>query len=584
MMRTKKGAITVALGAMVAMTAAACSSGGSTSPATTGAGGGASAAGQKGGTLFLLTTGPKEHWDPQRMYIGADIEFASRVFARTLTTYSADKDPKLVPDLATDLGTQSDGGKTWKFTIRDGVKWQDGQDVSCEDIKYGISRTYAQDIITGGPNYAITFLDIPTKKSAEGSDVSAYEGPYKGTGQDLYDKAVSCEGKTITFKFKTPWTDFNQAATFPAFGAFRKDKDKGAQSDYEIFSNGPYQLEGAAYDKDKGGTFVRNPNWSEASDTLRKALPDKITVVEGLTTEVIYQRLIADSGDDQAAVTNLSAPPAQLAQIAGNPAVQGRSVNVPAPYVDYVQPNVTTPAFSNEKVRQAFAMATNRQAYVTAHGGPTVMTPTQAMCNKELACFKDFNPFNTPDTGDPEGAKKVLTDAGVTMPVKVTVVFRDRGAYGKAFAALKETWDKGGFDVTLEPLKAQGYYSTIQSPASKGKDAFQGGWGADWPSGSTVLPSLFDGRVNISAGGSGQDYGYFNDPEVNKKIDETYLIADSAAREKAWGDIDEMIVKKVGVVPLTNQKFTFTYGSKVKGFQTNSQLGGYVDLATIAVG
>lgn len=584
MMRTKKGALGVTLGAAVALTAAACSSGGSTPAATsgsTGTGAGA-AAGQKGGTLYMLSTGPKEHWDPQRMYIGADIEFASRVFTRTLTTFSAEKTPKLVADLATDTGTVSDGGKTWKFTLRDGVKWEDGQDVKCEDIKYGISRTFAQDVITGGPNYIITFLDVPTKKDAKGNDVSAYEGPYTKVGQELYDKAVTCEGKTITFKFKTPWTDFNQAATFPAFGGFRQDKDKGAESDYAVFSNGPYKLEGA-YDKDKGGKFVRNTNWSEASDTLRKAYPDVIQVTEGITSQDAYARLIADSGDDKNAVTALSAPSAALAQIAGSPEAQKRMYNGPAPYVDYIQPNVKSAVFSNEKVRLAFAMATNREAYVTAFGGPTVMSPSYALCNKELACYKDFNVTKAPTTGDAEGAKKLLAEAGVAMPVKVTVPFRDRGDLPKAMAALKESWDKGGFEVTLEPLKSQGYYSTIQGPAMASKDAFWAGWGADWPSGSTVIPALMDGRVNISAGGSGQDYGYFNDPEVNKAIDAAYLITDATAREKAWGDIDEMIAKKGGVIPLVNQKFTFLYGSNVKGFQTNSLLGGYVDLATIAV-
>ncbi len=147
--------------------------------------------------------GPQDHWDPQRTYVGADIEFASRVFARTLTTYSAGATAKLVPDLATDLGTMTDAGKTWKFTLRDGVKWEDGKDIACEDVKYGVSRTYAQDVITGGPNYTITFLDIPTKKNAKGDTVPAYEGPYTKVGQDLFDKAVTCEGKTITFHFKT---------------------------------------------------------------------------------------------------------------------------------------------------------------------------------------------------------------------------------------------------------------------------------------------------------------------------------------------------------------------------------------------
>ena len=171
---------------------------------------------------------------------------------------------------------------------------------------------------------------------------------------------------------------------------------------------------------------------------------------------------------------------------------------------------------------------------------------------------------------------------GLPMPVNITVVYRSRPSSDKAFAAMKETWDKAGFNVTLEPL-TQKYYATIQGPAYATKDAFWAGWGADWPSGSTVLPALLDGRVNISAGGSGQDYGYFNDADVNAAIDKAYAIADATAREKAWGDIDEMIAKKVGTIPLVNQKFTFTYGSQVKNFEVNPLMGGYVDLARISV-
>ena len=61
----------------------------------------------------------------------------------------------------------------------------------------------------------------------------------------------------------------------------------------------------------------------------------------------------------------------------------------------------------------------------------------------------------------------------------------------KAFAALKATYDKAGFDVTLDGLDPSGpYYDTIQKPGSD-SDLIWGGWGADWPSGSTVLPPLF---------------------------------------------------------------------------------------------
>jgi peptide/nickel transport system substrate-binding protein len=587
MMRTKKGAaIGIALGAVVSLAATACSSSSSSSSA-----GGASSAGSesapaaggsKGGTLYYQVLGPQDHWDPQRTYVGADIEFASRVFARTLTTYSAGKTAKLVPDLATDLGTMTDAGKTWKFTLRDGVKWEDGKDIACEDVKYGVSRTYAQDVITGGPNYTITFLDIPTKKNAKGDTVPAYEGPYTKVGQDLFDKAVTCEGKTITFHFKTAWTDFNVAnAALLAWAPFRADKDQGDKSDLAVFSSGPYKLEGV-FDRDKGGKFVRNTSWDAATDEVRKANPDIIQYDLGIQTETTYQRLIADSGNDKTMVAGAQAAASTLPLIAGNAKAKERSVNVAAPYVDYIQPNVKSKAFTNPKAREAFAVATSRDGYIAAHGGAQAMIPTYAMCNKELACFKDFNPFGAPSAGDPVAAKKILTDAGIATPVNITVVYRSNPTRDKALSAMKATWDQGGFNVTLEPLTTK-YYSTIQSPAYATKDAFWAGWAQDWPSGSTVLPPLFDSRPNITAGGSGQDYGYFQDDAINKKIDETYAIADPAAREKAWGDIDEMISKAGGVIPLVNQKFTFMYGSGVKNYETNPQIGGYVDLANIAV-
>lgn len=576
MMRTMKGATTVALGAVVALTAAACSGSSSTgSGATTTA---SAAAAAKGGTLYILNLGPHNGLDVQQSYVGADLQTANRVYMRYLTSYSPGANAKLVPDLATDLGTMSDGGKTWKFTIVDNAKWQDGSKVTCEDVKYGGSRTFATDLISNGPTYTLQFLDIPT--DADGT--SSYKGPYKGTGQDLYDKAVSCSGQTLTLKFKTPWADFNQAtAALGIFAPFPKAQDKADKSLFAPFSNGPYMLEGT-FDPAKGGTWVRNPNWDAATDPIRKAYPDKIVDVEGIAGETVYQRLLADGGDDKTAITFGSAPPSVLPTIASTPGAEKRKANVPAPYVDYIQPNMTSAAMSNPKVRQAFAMSTNRDAYITANGGPQVMVPTYAICNKVLACYKDFNPFGAPTAGDPEGAKKVLTEAGVAMPVNITVVYRKTPTRDKAFSALKETWDKAGFNVTLEGVTDK-YYRTISSPAMKTKDAFYASWGADWPSGSTDIPPLFDGRINLTPTSSNQDYGYYNSEAVNKAIDAAYLIADPVAREKAWADIDEMISKDGGVIPLVNQKFTFLYGSSVKNFEVNTLFGGYADLANIAV-
>ncbi|RYP80828.1 ABC transporter substrate-binding protein, partial [Nocardioides guangzhouensis] len=146
----RKPIVAVAATALVAVGLAACG-GGSTS-----GGGSSTKEGTKGGTLYYLGgTRTVEHIDPQRMYIGRDLTNFNRLTNRGLLTFPATEDPAhatdLVPDVATDTGTPSDNAKTWEFTLRDGVKWEDGKPVTCEDFAYGISRTFATDVITGGP-------------------------------------------------------------------------------------------------------------------------------------------------------------------------------------------------------------------------------------------------------------------------------------------------------------------------------------------------------------------------------------------------------------------------------------------------
>ena len=196
---------------------------------------GTSAEGAKGGTaIYYNGVRNTEHWDPQRMYIGRDLNNSGRLFYRSLVAFPASNDPvegaTPVADLATDTGTTEDEGKTWSFTVRDDVKWEDGQPITCEDFKYGASRNFATDVIIGGPsNYLFTYLDIPT-----GDDgLPAYKGPYTGEGQELFDKAVTCEGQTITYHFEKPLPDFPLSmASLRYMDPYRQDLDKGDANNF----------------------------------------------------------------------------------------------------------------------------------------------------------------------------------------------------------------------------------------------------------------------------------------------------------------------------------------------------------------
>ncbi len=535
-----------------------------------------------GGTLYMLGLGPVDSWDPQRLNVAADMAFAGRVFERTLTAWAPptqqDTLPDLASDLATDTGTVTAGGRVWRFTLRAGAKWQDGKSVTCADVKYGISRTFATGQITGGSTYALALLDVP--RNADGS--STYAGPYVRTGQAGFDRAVTCSAHTITFKLATPVPDFNQVLALPAFGPVRADQDHGAGSTTEIFSNGPYMLK-TKWAPSSGATFVRNPHWDIASDPIRKARPGQIVYQEGIPIETVVSRIMTNSGPDSFAVTTDSAPPVLQNNIMSTPSIRVRSTNPRGPLVDYLLPNFSRPTMANLAVRQALAVATNREAYVTAIGGESAAEATYAMISKSLPAHQDFNPLDVPLRGDAVRARTMLQATGLTLPVRITVAYRKGTIADKAMAALQQGWQDAGFSVVLEGLETD-YGATIAAVRNSRKyDVMWAVGSAEWPSGSRVIPPLFDSRLNLSATSSGQDYGRFDSRALNAKIDAVAKIPDASAREKAWGDLDRGLSAEVAAVALTNRKSVFVHGGSVVNYIDNQALGGTVDLATVGV-
>lgn len=571
---TKKPIAALAAAAL-AVSLAACG-GGDDEPS-----GSSNAEGSKGGTAIFFN-GPRftEHWDPQRMYLGRDLNNGGRLFYRSLVAYPASNDPvegtTPVPDLATDTGTTEDGGKTWKFTIRDDVKWEDGKPITCEDFAYGASRNFATDVIIGGPaNYLFTYLDIPT-----GDDgLPAYKGPYKKVGQELYDKAVTCDGQTITYRMKKPWPDFPQsAASLRYLDPYRKDLDKGDANNFVIISNGPYKLDGK-WSEGTGGTFVRNENWDESTDPIRKALPDEWDFREGDEDEAIYEQLLADSGDAQYAVTERRMPPTFYGRI---PEAGDRYTKVDSPYVDYVLPNFNSPTFKDKACREALKLATDKTSWIKAGGGEKAFTPAYSVVNPSVPGFTENPSFaDIPDEGDLDAAKAKLKECKGPKDIKFTYSGGTPTSDNQA-AALKEAWDKAGFKTELDPL-ADTYYAVIQKPDAD-FDVTWGGWGADWPSIGTVIPPLFDSRINITESSNGNDYGnYKGGPEVDKMIDEAYAETDLDVAAQKWAEVDAKLGEDVAYIPLEITLFNFLHGSKVTGYSNNVSTNGYADLAVLGV-
>jgi peptide/nickel transport system substrate-binding protein len=536
----------------------------------------------KGGTIYSLETAVTEHLDPQRMYVGRDISNMGRLAYRSLVMYPAGTTDETegstpIPDLATDTGQSNEDATQWKFTLKDGPKWQDGKPITCEDLKYGVSRTFAQDVITGGPNYIIGYLDIP--EDADGTPT--YKGPYTGEGQADFDKAVTCDGNTITYNFKKPWPDFPLAiASLRSFDPYRQDQDQGDKSDLAVFSDGPYMLDSNGWNQDTGGTFVRNPNWDPKEDTNREANPDSFVFQIGIDPTTIIDRLIANKGDDENAISTRNVTPAQFPQVTGD--VASRATNVVSPYTNYLLPNVNV--ITNVKVRQALAMATNRAAYSGALGGEKSSVPAQSIVNPATPGYEALDNYSADGNPDIDGAKKMLEESGEKLPYPIKLTYPiGSDASTKAFAALKESYDQAGFTTTLDGLDPSGpYYDTIQKPGSD-SSLIWGGWGADWPSISTVIPPLFDSRLNLTKSSNGQDYGNYKSDAVNSAIDKALGESDLDTANQDWAAINQTLDDDVAYIPLDNTKFYMLHGSNVENYVNSTATSAYPDLGVISV-
>lgn len=561
----RKGLALTALIGAGALMLAACGGGGDSASSGEATGGGTDGEPTKGGTINVLTLSEQfNHLDPQRNYTGVDLAFASAYLNRTLTQYQLAPGPDgvtLVPDMATDLGTSNEDGTSWSFTLRDGVSFQDGAPVTCADIKYGVSRTFATDIITDGPTYAITYLNIPQNDDG----TSTYKGPYvdDAAGQAAFDEAVTCseDNKTITFNLNQPVGDFNYAVTLSAFSPVPQGSDTGEKYDDAVISSGPYQI--TEYTKGQKLVMDRNPNWNPDSDPIRKAWPDKVVVSFAIDASAIDQRLIADAGEDQTAVPIAGMQPENLATVFGadDPRFADRSVDAQDPYARYTV--INTQKVPNAKQREAIAVAFNRAEILQIRGGDFagtladgVISPTLGNAYAPTGMWTDMFGQAIPDTGDPEYAKQLIAESGEPMPA-LTYQFPNNPVDEKMAASIQGALAKAGIEVTLQGLEPGEYYSIVMDPA-KAEGLIRSGWAADWPNASTVIPPLFGQNESFNLGFAGDDafWGTMAEAKAN---------TDAASQATQWADLNKQAMTQAWVVPTVFGKTQYLWGSKVGG-------------------
>jgi len=520
-----------------------------------------------GGTIFMLTQAEEfDDIDPQRAYTGEDLAFFGATIMRSLTSYIYTDDEAvantLQGDLATDTGTANPTADEWQFTLRDGLTWEDGSDLVCEDVKYGVSRTFANDIIVNGPTYAVQYLDIPSNPVTDEADadsvfLSGYYGPYDGTGQDLFDEAVSCDGNTITFKLNQPVADFNYTVTLgfspvPDPTVHPDLEDTAEQYTLRPWSNGPYKID--EYTQGNGGhlILVRNDAWNADSDPIRKAYPDTWQVDFGIDPKVMDQRIIASEGDDAFAIQYGSVQPENLETVFAdpetpNPDFATRATSDFDPFARYYW--IDTNKVSNVKHRQAMAVALDRDAIRANLGGDYagalgdgVIKPNLGDQYAPTGMWTDLFGQAVPDSGDPDFAKQLIAESGEPMPA-LTWDYPQTPVRDQEAAIVVASLGLAGITVTANPIQPGQYYGIVFDDEAAHEFGWAG-WGPDWPNASTVIAPLFTDK-------GGWNISRVHDQDFVDAVQEALGELDHDTQAAMWHDLNQLAMERVYVIPTT---------------------------------
>jgi peptide/nickel transport system substrate-binding protein len=501
----------------------------------------------KGGTLDILSSGTEMNFDPATSQSLAIT--SNGLVNRRLTAWQngPGKPATVVPDLATDTGRSSDGGKTWTFTLKDGLQFDDGTPITSETIKYGIERSFAPEL-SGGLSYHKGLLI--------GGD--SYKGPYDG--KDLASVETP-DDKTIVFKLKVPYGDWPWIVSMPAFAPVEKSKDtKPAEYGKNPASSGPYKVE--SYQQGVQMALVRNPRWKQSSDQVRTAGPDKIVFKLGQDDTVAAQTLISDNGDAKNSFGADFVPAAQLAQAQNSPQVKSRLVTSQPGAVNFVAMNTQRGALKDVKVRQALEYAIDRNAFIAASGGAISGSPATTLITPGISGRQPYDLYPAGNDGDVAKAKQLLKAAGHAGDLKLTLITSNPSMSTAQAQAVEQGLERAGVKITLQPLDS----NAVSERVTQGKgdyDLYLGSWQPDFPSPNANIQPLYD---SSQIGNGGYNTSRYDNPTVDAAISKATAEVDRPKAEQQWAAIDKQIMQDAPVIPISYAKNSFLRGSNVQNF------------------
>ncbi|WP_443059536.1 ABC transporter substrate-binding protein [Streptomyces sp. NBC_00443] len=527
---------------------------------------------QKGGTVTYEYSDVPDSFDPGNTYY-AYMYNLSRLYARPLMTFKpgpGEAGNELVPDLAESAGVPSDGGKTWTYKLRSGLKYQDGTPITSKDVKYAVERSnFARDVLSLGPNYFQQFL--------EGGD--KYKGPYKDKSAEGLKSIETPDDTTVVFKLNRAFQEFDYLVATPQTAPVPQAKDKGIDYVKSIVSSGSYQFE--SYEEGKQAVLVRNKNWDAKTDPLRKQYPDKIVVKLKVNAETIDQDVQSGDAIDLGG-TGVQA--ATQAKVVNSADLKANTDNTYGGRLVYMAINTQVAPFDKVECRKAVQFAIDKVSVQTAEGGPIRGDIATTVLPPDIPGYKKADTYATDgNKGDAAKAKEQLKACGKSTITTNISARSDRPQEIDAATAIIASLKKVGINASLKQYPSGKYFTDYAGVPEFDKKQNIGlhmmQWGADWPGGYGFLQQILHGDA-IGASGN-TNLSYLDDKQINEMLEKAIATEDEAQRNSMYAEIDKLAMDQAAIVPLTYFKVLLYRPANFTNLVSTAAFSGQYDYLNI---
>ena len=526
-MRRRHRSVTATVLALgTALVLAAC--GGSSSSSSSSKSSSASSSAKSGGAVTLVEGTYPQSLDPSIDFTtqGGEVHWLTYLGPYSFAHASGSGGTQVIPAVATALPTITDGGKTYTFTIRKGLKYSDGTPVKASDLTFGIERalklgwsaaSFLTSTIVGAGDYA-------KGKAKSVSGITTDDG----TGK-------------VTIHLISPYGAFEDVLAVPGVSFMPATTPMKPEPSSPPVGFGPYVIKNVV--ANVGFDLDVNPSYAA------QAIPGipaghvnvHVKVESNTTTEASdvlnNQADVFDWGD--------TIPPALIQQVSSQASARFRSVQTNKTFYWFL--NTTQKPFTSQLARQAVATAADRPALARLGSGALIpgcyLLPPAMVGHPTQPC-----PYGSPTSApNVAQAKKMVQQSGMAgTPVTVWAENRQpRLEWAENYAA---TLNSIGFKATLKTIADANYFSTIETLKNHPQTGFAD-WQQDFPNPTDFYQNLVDANAIVPVGNS--NYEEVNDPHIQAELKALYPVPATQIQSAAsrWAALDYYVSQKAYVVP-----------------------------------